>query len=46
MAIHLDEYQELLDDLPQDSLDVLRAAWNEAGTVTTTRSTPPARSVS
>ena len=30
MAIHLDDYQELLADLPQDAQAVLRAAWNEA----------------
>ena len=30
MAIHLEEYQEILEDLPQDAQDVLRAAWNEA----------------
>jgi hypothetical protein len=30
MAIHLEEYQELLDDLPHDAQDVLRASWNEA----------------
>jgi nitric oxide reductase NorD protein len=30
MAIHLEDYQELLDDLPGESQEVLRAAWNEA----------------
>ncbi len=30
MAIHLDEYQELLDELPSAAQDVLRGAWNEA----------------
>jgi len=30
MAIHLEEYQEILVDLPQDAQDVLRASWNEA----------------
>ena len=30
MAIHLEEYQEILEDLPQDAQDVLRASWNEA----------------
>ncbi len=30
MAIHLDDYQELLADLPQDAQVVLRAAWSEA----------------
>ena len=30
MAIRLEEYQELLDDLPSGAQEVLRAAWNEA----------------
>ncbi len=30
MAIHLEEYQEILEDLPQDAQEVLRASWNEA----------------
>ncbi|MDP1525083.1 MAG: nitric oxide reductase activation protein NorD [Rhodocyclaceae bacterium] len=30
MAIHLEEYQELLDELPGAAQEVLRAAWNEA----------------
>jgi hypothetical protein len=30
MAIHLEEYQELLDDLPSSAQEVLRGAWNEA----------------
>lgn len=30
MAIHLEEYQELLEDLPSQAQDVLRASWNEA----------------
>ena len=30
MAIHLEEYQELLDDLPTDAQSVLRGSWNEA----------------
>ncbi|MEW6253287.1 MAG: VWA domain-containing protein, partial [Planctomycetota bacterium] len=37
MAIHLDEYQELLEDLPSDSQDVLRASWNEAARVFSSR---------
>ncbi|MEW6413874.1 MAG: nitric oxide reductase activation protein NorD [Pseudomonadota bacterium] len=37
MAIHLDEYQELLADLPSDSQDVLRASWNEAARVFSSR---------
>jgi len=30
MAIHLDDYQELLSDLPSGAQEVLRGAWNEA----------------
>ncbi len=30
MAIHLEEYQEILEDLPHDAQEVLRASWNEA----------------
>ncbi|MEW5891580.1 MAG: nitric oxide reductase activation protein NorD [Pseudomonadota bacterium] len=30
MAIHLEEYQELLEDLPSGAQDLLRATWNEA----------------
>ena len=30
MAIHLEEYAEILKDLPHDAQDVLRASWNEA----------------
>jgi hypothetical protein len=30
MTIHLEEYQELLDDLPTDAQGVLRGSWNEA----------------
>ena len=37
MAIHLEEYQELLDDLPTDAQDVLRASWNEAARVFSSR---------
>lgn len=37
MAIHLEEYKELLEDLPSDAQDVLRAAWNEAARVFSAR---------
>jgi len=37
MAIHLEEYQELLEDLPTDAQDVLRASWNEAARVFSSR---------
>lgn len=37
MAIHLEEYQELLTDLPSKSQEVLRAAWNEAARVFSAR---------
>ena len=37
MAIHLEEYQELLDDLPSESQEVFRAAWNEAARVFSAR---------
>jgi nitric oxide reductase NorD protein len=30
MAIHIDEYQELLGELPSGAQEVLRGAWNEA----------------
>ncbi len=30
MAIHLDEFQELLDELPGGAQELLRASWNEA----------------
>lgn len=30
MAIHIEEYSELLDELPTDAQDVLRGSWNEA----------------
>ncbi|MGQ9862197.1 MAG: nitric oxide reductase activation protein NorD [Thiobacillaceae bacterium] len=30
MAIHLEEFQELVDELPGGAQDVLRASWNEA----------------
>ena len=37
MAIHLEEYQELLDELPSGAQDVLRGAWNEAARVFSSR---------
>jgi len=37
MAIHLEEYQEVLDDLPTDAQDVLRASWNEAARLFSSR---------
>ena len=37
MAIHLEDYQELLEDLPGESQDVLRASWNEAARVFSAR---------
>lgn len=37
MAIHLDDYQELLDELPGAAQDLLRASWNEAARVFTPR---------
>ncbi|MHB1951245.1 MAG: VWA domain-containing protein [Acidiferrobacteraceae bacterium] len=37
MAIHLEEYQELLNDLPTESQEVLRASWNEAARVFSAR---------
>lgn len=37
MAIHLDEYQELLEDLPHDAQEVLRASWNDAARVFSAR---------
>jgi hypothetical protein len=37
MAIHLEEYQELLEDLPHDAQEVLRASWHEAGRVFSSR---------
>jgi hypothetical protein len=37
MAIHLEEYQELLEDLPSGAQEVLRASWNEAGRVFSAR---------
>ena len=37
MAIHLEEYQQVLDDLPTDAQDVLRASWNEAARMFSSR---------
>lgn len=37
MAIHLEEYQEVLDDLPHDAQEVLRASWNEAARMFSSR---------
>ncbi len=37
MAIHLEEYQSLLDELPSGSQEVLRGAWNEAARVFSAR---------
>lgn len=37
MAIHLEEYQEILGDLPSESQEVLRASWNEAARVFSAR---------
>ncbi|MHB8414637.1 MAG: VWA domain-containing protein [Acidiferrobacteraceae bacterium] len=37
MTIHLEEYQELLNDLPTESQEVLRASWNEAARVFSAR---------
>ncbi len=37
MAIHLEDYEEILEDLPHDAQDVLRASWNEAARVFTSR---------
>jgi nitric oxide reductase NorD protein len=37
MAIHLEDYSEILEDLPHDAQDVLRGAWNEAARVFSSR---------
>ncbi len=37
MAIHLEDYQELLEDLPGASQEVLRASWQEAARVFSSR---------
>lgn len=37
MAIHLEDYSEILEDLPHDAQDVLRGSWNEAARVFSSR---------
>jgi nitric oxide reductase NorD protein len=37
MAIQLEEYQEILEDLPHDALEVLTASWHEAARVFSSR---------
>ena len=37
MAIHLEEYQELIEDLPSDAREILRSSWNEATRVFSAR---------
>ena len=37
MAIHLEDYQDLLDDLPSESQEVLHASWHEAARVFSSR---------
>ena len=37
MAIHLEDYAEILEDLPHDARDVLQASWNEAARVFSSR---------
>src|SRR3569833_1084203 len=37
MAIHLEEFQELLDELPGGAQELLRASWNEAARAFTPR---------
>jgi nitric oxide reductase NorD protein len=37
MAIHLEEYKEILEDLPHDAQDVLEASWHEAARVFSSR---------
>ncbi|HET9122633.1 MAG TPA: nitric oxide reductase activation protein NorD [Acidiferrobacteraceae bacterium] len=37
MTIHLEEYQEILNDLPSESQEVLRGSWNEAARVFSAR---------
>ena len=37
MAIHLEDYQDLLDDLPGVSQEVLEASWHEAARVFSSR---------
>jgi len=37
MAIHLEDYAEILEDLPHNAQDVLRGSWNEAARVFSSR---------
>ena len=37
MAIHLEDYAEILEDLPHDAQEVLQASWNEAARVFSSR---------
>ena len=37
MAIHLEEYQAVFDDLPHDAQQILRASWNEAARMFSSR---------
>jgi hypothetical protein len=37
MAIHIEEYREILEDLPHDAYEVLTAAWHEAARVFSSR---------
>ncbi len=37
MAIHLEEYKEILEDLPNDAQNVLEGAWHEAARVFSSR---------
>ena len=37
MAIHIEEYREILEDLPHDAHEVLTAAWHEAARVFSSR---------
>ncbi len=37
MAIHLDDFQQVHQDLPHDAQEVLRASWNEAARVFSSR---------
>lgn len=37
MAIHLEEFQNLLDELPGSAQELLRASWNEAARALTPR---------
>ena len=37
MAIHLEEFEEILEDLPHDAQEVLRSSWSEAARVFSSR---------